>query len=111
MSPGRRRFVATAAVLLVVAAVPTAAQTVRGTIVSWVSPPPPFELATGQTLELRVEMPEVPFVLPVIAVERNNPCRNGPEGGVETAALWEAAQKTLAVDGDKPRPLPVLRRL
>lgn len=64
---------------------------------SWVSPPPPFELTAGQTREFRIEMPEVPFVLLGIAVERNNPCRNGPERGAETAALWEEAKKTLAV--------------
>jgi len=58
---------------------------------------PPLRLSAGETLDYRIEMPEVPVQLASITVERRNRCRVRPAEGESAATLWEEVTKALRV--------------
>jgi len=58
---------------------------------------PPLQLARGQTLDYRIEMPEVPVQLAGITVEERSRCRVRPAEGEAAATLWEEVAKALSI--------------
>lgn len=62
---------------------------------SWTSPR--FTLASTETREYRIAMPEIAVQLEAVLVEAESHCRIRPERGAATAVLWEEAKKVLSV--------------
>jgi hypothetical protein len=54
-------------------------------------------LASTETRDYRIAMPEIPVQLAAVSVEAESRCRIRPEGGGATAVLWEEAKKALSV--------------
>ena len=72
-----------------------------------------FQLASGQTLGIDLEMSLAPILMEELRVEGNRRCVVRPEEGMALASLWDEARKALVVQEwtarEKTYPFQILR--